>query len=107
MISKEKILEEFDNRYKELLNFYRFNYNKIIRLNTYRSNKIRYLNNLKNYVEKIYQTLLKQKEMKLAEYYRIIAKKGNKALIVGINYKNTPIFFNYNRKETQKNRRKG
>ncbi len=89
MISKEKILEDFDNRYKQLINFYRFNYNKIIRLNIYRNIKIRYLTNLKNYVKKIYETLLREKEMKLAEYYRILAKKNKKALIVGINYKNT------------------
>ena len=88
MISKEKILEEFDKKLEELNNFFKNYYNKILKLNTFRLNKLRILNNLYNYVRNIYQTLIKEKEMKLAEYYRKLPKKNKKALIVGINYKN-------------------
>ena len=95
MISKEEILEDFANKYKKLINYYKFNYNKIVKLRINKRYKVIYLNNLKNYVRSVYQKLIKEKEMKLAEYYRILdtnnsaSLKSIKALIVGINYKNT------------------
>ena len=48
MISKEEILKDFANKYKKLVNYYRFNYNKIIRLRINRKYKLTYLSNLKN-----------------------------------------------------------